>query len=96
MRVDGPWEVDDTAAVRAAVTAARQDQAIPEKAPFDLAVPGDSEPGDDARHALRERHQAAGATWWIEGVHPWRYGGNGQPGPHWPDRQMLERIEAGP
>ncbi|MGS0684452.1 LLM class flavin-dependent oxidoreductase [Nakamurella sp. GG22] len=96
MRVDGPWEVDDTTAVRAAVTTARRDQAVPVNAPFDLAVPGDTEPDDDTRHELRERHGAAGATWWIEGVHPWRYGWSGQPGPQWPDRQMRERIEAGP
>jgi probable F420-dependent oxidoreductase len=91
MRADQPWEVADTAAVRDAIHAART---APE--PFDLAVPGDTELDDDARHDRHAAHQAAGATWWIEGIHPWRYGWGGRADGLWPARQMLERITAGP
>src|SRR5689334_22625583 len=44
MRANQPWEVADTAAVRDAVRAERT-----VARPFDLAVPGDTEPDDDAR-----------------------------------------------
>jgi alkanesulfonate monooxygenase SsuD/methylene tetrahydromethanopterin reductase-like flavin-dependent oxidoreductase (luciferase family) len=91
MRADQPWTVQDTREVRAAVLAARSSDTE-----FDLAVPGDTDPGDDGRHAEREAHATAGATWWIEGVHPWRYGWSGRPGQPWPAAAMLERISAGP
>jgi hypothetical protein len=67
MRTDGRWEVADTAAVAERVRCLRTDPA-----PFDLAVPGESRPKDDARHALHREHAEAGATWWVEAVHPWR------------------------
>ena len=44
-----------------------------------------------ARH---QAHRDAGATWWIEAIHPWSYGwGDGQIGPM---NAMRERIDAGP
>jgi alkanesulfonate monooxygenase SsuD/methylene tetrahydromethanopterin reductase-like flavin-dependent oxidoreductase (luciferase family) len=91
MRVGQRWEVADTAAVNDAVRAVRIVQE-----PFDLAVPGDTEPDDDSRLDRQAAHQAAGATWWIEGIHPWRYGWDGRPTDPWPRQHMLERITAGP
>jgi alkanesulfonate monooxygenase SsuD/methylene tetrahydromethanopterin reductase-like flavin-dependent oxidoreductase (luciferase family) len=91
MRVGQPWDVADTGAVRDAVRAVRT---APN--PFELAVPGDTEPDDEARHDRHSAHEAAGATWWIEGIHPWRYGWSGRAGEPWPAPQMLERITAGP
>jgi hypothetical protein len=82
--------VEDTAGVRDAVLATRT-----APGPFDIAVPGDTEPDDDRRHDLRRAHAAAGATWWVEGVHPWRYGWDGDPG-RWPTAEMHARITAGP
>ena len=90
MRADHGWTVEDTAGVREAVLAART-----AGEPFDIAVPGDTEPDDDSRHDLRQAHAAAGATWWVEGIHPWRHGWDGDPG-RWPAAQMHARITAGP
>jgi alkanesulfonate monooxygenase SsuD/methylene tetrahydromethanopterin reductase-like flavin-dependent oxidoreductase (luciferase family) len=62
--------------------------------PFDVAVPGVSDPEDDLRRATFAEQEAAGATWWIEGIDPWRYGWT--EGSTWPLRAMRDRIEAGP
>jgi hypothetical protein len=51
--------------VHDAVVAART---TPES--FDLAVPGDTESDDYSRHDRHAAHEAAGAAWWIEGIHP--------------------------
>jgi hypothetical protein len=67
MRLDGQWEVADTAAVAERMRELRTDAA-----PFDLAVPGESDATDADRADLRSRHAEAGATWWVEAVHPWR------------------------
>jgi len=91
MRTDGRWEVADTAGVRALVDGSRNEEA---PAPFDLAVPGETAGGDDARGLLHADHEAAGATWWVEAVHPWRYGWS--EGAAWPLEAMHERILAGP
>ena len=91
MRTDGGWEVADTAGVRALVDGLRNEEP---PAPFDLAVPGETAGGDDARRLLHADHEAAGATWWVEAVHPWRYGWS--EGAAWPLGAMHERILAGP
>jgi alkanesulfonate monooxygenase SsuD/methylene tetrahydromethanopterin reductase-like flavin-dependent oxidoreductase (luciferase family) len=91
MRANQPWEVADTAAVNDAIRAART-----VREPFDLAVPGDTEPDDNSRRNRHAAHQAAGATWWIEGIHPWRYGWGGRAADPWPTQHMLEGITAGP
>ena len=88
-RLDGRWEVADTAAVRARVRAHRTSDR-----PFDVAVPGESDPAAESRHALFAAHEAAGATWWVEAVHPWRYGWTD--GAPWPLAALHERILAGP
>lgn len=63
-------------------------------APYDLAVPGGTEGDDPDRVERYARHGDAGATWWVEAVHPWRYGWvEDRP---WPLAPMRERIEAGP
>jgi alkanesulfonate monooxygenase SsuD/methylene tetrahydromethanopterin reductase-like flavin-dependent oxidoreductase (luciferase family) len=67
MRLDGQWEVADTAAVAERMRALRTDPA-----PFDLAVPGESDGTDAVRADLHAQHAEVGATWWIEAVHPWR------------------------
>ncbi|WP_199423098.1 LLM class flavin-dependent oxidoreductase [Actinotalea solisilvae] len=88
MRADGPWTVQDTRDVHAAVAAQRD----PGAGPFDLVVPGESEPGRTADAA--GPHADAGGTWWQENVLPWRYGWSaGQP---LPAEQMRGRILAGP
>jgi hypothetical protein len=96
MRLDGKWEVADTAAVAARMSALRSgaDRAAATAESFDIAVPGESE-GDDASRLDRyAEHAQAGATWWVEAVHPWRYGwAEDRP---WPLAAMRERIEAGP
>ena len=89
MRAEGRWEVEDTAAVTERVPSLRTSQV-----PFDVAIPGESD-GDDATRFKRHReHASAGATWWIESIHPWRHGWS--EGSVWPLAEMRERIEAGP
>ena len=51
-------------------------------APFEVALDGYSEPGDNT---LPHAYAAAGATWWLEGIH----GRRGSP------EEMLGRVEAG-
>jgi len=65
MRTDGQWTVDDTAGVAARMRSLRDE-------PFDLVVPVQSRADDVARRELQESHADAGATWWVEPVHPWR------------------------
>ena len=89
MRLDGRWEVEDTAAV-----VARMRQHRGDLAGFDVAVPGESDPADTSRADLFAAHEAAGATWRVEAVHPWRYGY--EDGARWPVTAMHERILAGP
>jgi alkanesulfonate monooxygenase SsuD/methylene tetrahydromethanopterin reductase-like flavin-dependent oxidoreductase (luciferase family) len=88
MRTDGRWEVSDTAAVAERMRILRD-----EPGPFDLAVPGESdgtEPGRADRHA---QHAEAGATWWIEAIHPWR--DDLPAGLPWP-AAARHRIDTGP
>lgn len=88
MRIDGAWQPRDTGDVVAWVSAHR-----PTMDGFDVAVPGETEPGPAAA-AVAEAHAEAGATWWMEAVHPWRYGfTDGGP---WPATEMADRIAAGP
>ncbi|MFD2093439.1 LLM class oxidoreductase [Blastococcus deserti] len=88
MRLDGPWEVTDTAAVAERMSTLRTSAA-----PFDLAVPGESDGEDDARHERHAEHARAGATWWVEAVHPWR--DDLPAGLPWPSAAR-DRIDAGP
>jgi hypothetical protein len=61
--------------------------------PFDLAVPGQSDGGDPGRAAVHTQHAEAGATWWIEAIHPWRQ--DLPEAPTWP-AAARSRIDAGP
>ena len=70
MRPDGTWGVADTAAVVHRIRSLRGS----EDSVFDVAVPGESEPSDDTRVTRFRDHEEAGATWWVEAIHPWRYG----------------------
>jgi alkanesulfonate monooxygenase SsuD/methylene tetrahydromethanopterin reductase-like flavin-dependent oxidoreductase (luciferase family) len=89
MRTDGRWQVADTAAIAGRIRSLRTSTA-----PFDIAVPGETDPNDPRRVDEHTEHETAGATWWVEAVHPWRYGwGDGRA---WPIRAMRERISAGP
>jgi len=89
MRTDGRWEVADTAA------ASRRLASLGATRPgFELAVPGESDENDGRRQSRHGEHADAGATWWVEAVHPWRYGwSEGSP---WPWTTMRRRIDAGP
>ncbi len=87
MRADGRWDVDDTAGVAERMRALRGDE------PFDLAVPATSRGDDPGRRDLQDEHARAGATWWVEPVHPWR---DDLPlGVPWA-RAARHRIDAGP
>ena len=90
MRTDGTWAVADTAAVAQTMRSLRGGS----DSSFDVAVPGESDPGDDGRVARFSEHADAGATWWVEAVHPWRYGY--EEGSSWPLEAMHRRIDAGP
>ncbi|MBC9820175.1 hypothetical protein [Terrabacter sp. MAHUQ-38] len=61
---------------------------------FDVVVPGESDPGDPARLDLFAAHAEAGATWWVEAVHPWRFGW--EAGDPLPGASMQGRLDAGP
>ena len=87
MRLDGAWEPADTAGITAAVTARRGTMDG-----FDVVVPGETTGPADA--ATAAEHAAAGATWWMEAVHPWRYGY--ADGGVWPLAEMADRVAAGP
>lgn len=87
MRLDGGWAPSDTAGVAAAVSRHRGSLAG-----FDVAVPGESDGATPG--SVVAAHADAGATWWVEAVHPWRFGFT-EGGP-WPWRAMLDRIAAGP
>lgn len=88
MRAQGAWTPQDTADVRTAVAAHRDEAA----GPFDVVVPGESPPGGACDAAAP--HAEAGGTWWQENVIPWRYGWTA--GDPLPAEQMRERILAGP
>ena len=94
MRVDGRWEVEDTRDVTAYVSRYRGTRGGGGGDGFDVVVPGESEPGDASRLELFAAHAEAGATWWVEAVHPWRFGWTaGEP---LPEAQMRGRLTAGP
>lgn len=86
---DGPWTVDDTAAAAHRLAALSTGQGA-----TDLVVSGVSDGADESRRDVHQAHQAAGATWWIESIEPWRFGW--AEGQRWPLDQMRERIGAGP
>ena len=56
--------------------------------------PGGERPEDDGRSATFAAHAGAGATWWVEAIHPWRYGDPDRG--EWNLDAMQERILAGP
>ncbi|MBN1284336.1 MAG: LLM class flavin-dependent oxidoreductase, partial [Anaerolineae bacterium] len=63
--------------------------------PFDMAL-SNGRVGEDPA-ALIDRvgaYEAAGVTWWVEQVNPWRFGWR-EEGP-WPLEAMRERVLAGP
>ena len=88
MRLDGQWQVADTVAVTERMRSLREDAG-----PFDLAVPGESDGTDPKRRAVHTQHEEAGATWWIEAIHPWR--ADLTTGLPWP-AAARQRIDAGP
>ena len=61
---------------------------------FDVAVPGESEASDLGRADRFAEHAKAGATWWVEAVHPWRFGY--EEGGAWPTRAMLNEAHRDP
>jgi alkanesulfonate monooxygenase SsuD/methylene tetrahydromethanopterin reductase-like flavin-dependent oxidoreductase (luciferase family) len=88
MRLDGQWEVADTAAVAERMRSLRRDAG-----PFDLAIPGESCGTDPGRADVHAQHAEAGATWWIEAIHPWRE--DLQTGLPWA-AEARSRIDGGP
>ncbi|HLZ68504.1 MAG TPA: LLM class flavin-dependent oxidoreductase [Dehalococcoidia bacterium] len=62
---------------------------------FDVVAAGATSGSDGATEkAIVAPYAAAGATWWLENINPWRFGWAWQ-GP-WPAEQMHERILLGP
>ena len=88
MRDGAPWTVADTAAVADRMRELRTDPG-----PFDIAVPGESGGSDPARREVHQAHADAGATWWVEAVHPWR--SDLPDGAPW-STAARQRIEQGP
>ena len=86
---NGSWTLEDTIGLVSRIKKLRSSNA-----PFDVVVPGVSDPNDDTRDEIAAEHSAAGATWWIEARDPWRYGWT--EGAPWPLSAMRARIEAGP
>jgi alkanesulfonate monooxygenase SsuD/methylene tetrahydromethanopterin reductase-like flavin-dependent oxidoreductase (luciferase family) len=63
--------------------------------PFDVVQTNGNPTVDLEADAGRvEEYAAAGATWWVEEIYPWRFGLENR-GP-WPLEAMAERIAAGP
>jgi alkanesulfonate monooxygenase SsuD/methylene tetrahydromethanopterin reductase-like flavin-dependent oxidoreductase (luciferase family) len=87
MRTDFAWEPSDTAGVVAAVARLRGSLDG-----FDVVVPGETDAGSGGRAV--EAHARAGATWWTEAVHAFRFGY--EDGGVWPREEMAARIAAGP
>ena len=88
MRTDGQWDVADTAGVAERMRSLRDGAG-----PFDVAVPVESRADDPGRRAVQDAHAEAGATWWVEPVHPWREDlPRGMP---W-SQAARARIDAGP
>ena len=93
MRADGRWRVEDTAAVRRFLeTQPAGGGRRAASGELDLVVPGETEPGTSG--PVHVAHERAGATWWAEAVHPWRYGL--APDAEQALDRMAERISAGP
>ncbi len=65
-------------------------------APFDIVCRGEPTPGADPARgaAMVAPYAEAGATWWIEAVHPWAFGRDWED--VWPFTAMRERIRQGP
>jgi alkanesulfonate monooxygenase SsuD/methylene tetrahydromethanopterin reductase-like flavin-dependent oxidoreductase (luciferase family) len=63
---------------------------------FDVVISGRTGPGPDDGERMTG-YAAAGATWWLEDVNPWRFGAD--PEAQWADRDteaMEHRVVAGP
>ena len=64
-------------------------------APFDVVISGATSGEDPAAGAQAcATYRAAGATWWIEDLNPWRFGWSGTNA--WPDDAIRARIGQGP
>lgn len=62
---------------------------------FDVVVvDGNPEWNTPAVRAEVAEYAAAGVTWWVEEIDPWRFGGTAES--PWPLQAMMERVRAGP
>lgn len=88
----------DGADVRTRTTAEQGDDGttvpLPGRRLVDVAVPGETDPADAGAVDEVRAHAAAGATWWVEAVHPWRFGY--EDGGVWPAHEIAARVAAGP
>ncbi len=64
--------------------------------PFDVIAVGFTWPHADpaGAAAAADAYQRAGATWWLEGIVPWRFGYEGRGA--WPVEAMRARVLQGP
>lgn len=90
LKADGAMSPDD---VRAMTNYILEHRSSDE--PFDVVIAG-ATPGNDPSHGagIVSAMEKAGATWWIEGIDPWRFGWTGEN--QWPSEEMRERINDGP
>lgn len=64
-------------------------------APFDVVHRGTTLGEDAAQDAdIVAPYKEVGVTWWLENIHPWRFGWDGLG--KWPTEIMRERIRKGP
>ena len=72
------------------------DRHRPGGTPFDVVVSGRTGPGPEDAGRIAA-YAAAGATWWLEDISPWRFGAD--PEAQWTDRDteaMERRVADGP
>jgi alkanesulfonate monooxygenase SsuD/methylene tetrahydromethanopterin reductase-like flavin-dependent oxidoreductase (luciferase family) len=64
--------------------------------PFDVVVSGGTDPGSEEASRMTV-YAAAGATWWLEDISPWRFGAD--PEAQWSDQETVaieRRVADGP
>ena len=89
---DGQMTPDDVREMVGYVAAHRGTERDP-NAPFEVVIGGASDAGAAGTRTVAPLAEA-GATWWVEGIDPWRFGyADGAP---WPVEAMHGRIRKGP
>ena len=87
-------EAEELAFLKKAVTYVKEHRSS--QAAFEVIALGPT-PGDNIAKAneIVERHAAAGATWWLEAIGPFRFG-IGFDAQEWPFEKLRHRVQQGP